>query len=62
MRQGQLEMEDAGMLRGIYSKISKAGFLLEPLTVEEQVLLFSLAKWIEEHVKKGVINGQKRNN
>ena len=51
MRQGQLEMEDAGMLRGIYSKISKAGFLLEPLTVEEQVLLFS-SKWIEEHVKK----------
>lgn len=52
MRQGQLEMEDVGMLRGIYSKISKEGFLLEPLTVEEQVLLFSLAKWIEEHVKR----------
>ncbi len=52
MKQGRLELEDAGMLRGIYSKISKEGFLLEPLTVEEQVLLFSLAKWIEEHVKR----------
>lgn len=52
MKQGQLELEDAEMLRGIYRKISKEGFLVEPLTVEEQVLLFSLTKWIEEHVKR----------
>lgn len=52
MRNGKLEPNDSDTLQSIYNKLTVNGELREPLTVEEQVLLFSVSKWIEKNVKK----------
>jgi len=57
MKNGQIEKEDAGRLREIYNKFDVHGQQMELLTTEEQVLIFSLAKWIENHMEELRENG-----
>lgn len=52
MKNGKLEPNDSDTLQSIYNKLTVNGELKEPLTVEEQVLLFSVSKWIKKNVKK----------
>lgn len=56
MKNGKLEPNDSDTLQSIYNKLTVNGELKEPLTVEEQVLLFSVSKWIKKNVKKGNMN------
>lgn len=52
MKNGKLEPNDSDTLQSIYNKITVNGELKEPLTVEEQVLLFSISKWIKKNVEE----------
>lgn len=52
MKNGKLEPNDSDTLQNIYNKLTVNGELKEPLTAEEQVLLFSVSKWIKKNVKK----------
>ena len=56
MKNGKLEPNDSDTLQSIYNKLTVNGELKEPLTVEEQVLLFSVSKWIKKNMKKGNMN------
>ena len=56
MKNGKLEPNDSDTLQSIYNKLTVNGELKEPLTVEEQVLLFSVSKWIKKNVKKDNMN------
>lgn len=47
MKNGKIEKEDADRLRAIYNKFNVHGIQTKPLTMDEQVLIFSLANWIE---------------
>lgn len=52
MKNGKLEPNDSDTLQSIYNKLTVNGELKEPLTAEEQVLLFSVSKWIKKNAKK----------
>ena len=52
MKNGKLEPNDSDTLQNIYNKLTVNGELKEQLTAEEQVLLFSVSKWIKKNVKK----------
>lgn len=54
MKNGKLEPNDSDTLQNIYNKLTVNGELKEPLTVEEQVLLFSVSKWIKKNVEEKV--------
>lgn len=54
MKNGKLEPNDSDTLQSIYNKLTVNGGLREPLTVEEQVLLFSVSKWIKKNVEEKV--------
>lgn len=51
MKNGQLERKDEDTLKEIYKKLAVDGYLKEPLTVEEQVLIYGISKWIRENVE-----------
>ncbi len=51
MKNGQLERKDEDTLKEIYKKLTVDGYLKEPLTVEEQVLIYGISKWIRENVE-----------
>lgn len=44
-------------IKGIYNKFDVHGQQIELLIMDEQVLIFSLAKWIEEHIEEIRKNG-----
>lgn len=48
MKNGYIEQLDADTLMEIYRKIDINGKLKEPLTTDEQVLIFCIAKSIKE--------------
>ncbi len=48
MTNGKIEPQDADTLLRIYRKIAPAGFTLDNLTIDEQVLIYALAKAISE--------------
>lgn len=48
MKNGYIELSDADVLMGIYRKIDVHGNLKEPLTTNEQVLIFCIAQSIKE--------------
>jgi len=50
MKKGHIERDDAQTLMDIYKKITPAGFLAKPLTIHEQVLIFAMAKSIEDGI------------
>lgn len=52
MKKGKLEPKDSDTLQSIYNKLTVNGELKEPLTAEEQVLLFSISKWIKKNVEE----------
>ena len=52
MKNGELEAKDSDTLQNIYNKLTVDGELREPLTVEEQVLLFLISKWIKKNVEE----------
>lgn len=52
MRNGKIKFNDASVLKEIYKKIDSTGFLKNPLSIEEQVLIFSLSKWIEDNYSR----------
>ncbi len=54
MKSGQLERKDEQTLKTIYKKITINGTLKEPLTVEEQVLIFGIAEWIGKNVEEEI--------
>lgn len=54
MKNGKLEPNDSDTLQSIYNKLTVNGELKELLTAEEQVLLFSVSKWIKKNVEEKV--------
>lgn len=48
MKNGYIEPSDADTLMGIYRKIDINGNLKEPLTTDEQILIFCIAKSIKD--------------
>lgn len=48
MKNSYIEPSDADVLMGIYRKIDGNGNLREPLTTDEQILIFCIAKSIRE--------------
>lgn len=52
MTNGKIELNDASILKEIYKKIDSTGFLKNPLSIEEQVLICSLSKWIEDNYSR----------
>ena len=48
MKNGYIELSDADPLMEIYRKIDINGNLKEPLTVNEQILIFCIAKSIHD--------------
>lgn len=48
MKNGYIELSDADALMAIYKKIDGEGGLKEPLTTNEQVLIFCIAQLIRE--------------
>ena len=51
MKNGKLERKDEDTLKEIYKKLTVDGYLKEPLTVDEQVLIYGVSKWIRENVE-----------
>ncbi len=55
MKNGYIEQSDADKLMGIYKKIDIiSGYLKEPLTTDEAVLIFCIAKSIRDEKIKEV--------
>lgn len=50
MKNGQIEIKDAEVLRSIYKKFDIYGNTKEPLTVGEMVLILSLSTWIRGNI------------
>ena len=50
MKRGKLELKDSDTLQDIYNKLTIDGYLKEPLTVDEQVLIYGISNWIRENV------------
>ena len=50
MKRGKLELKASDTLQDIYNKLTIDGYLKEPLTVDEQVLIYGISKWIRENV------------
>lgn len=48
MKDGIIEKKDGDTLLGVYKAINGNGYLRRPLTIHEQVLLFAIAKEIQE--------------
>lgn len=57
MKNGYIEPSDADTLMGIYRKIDMYGNLKEPLTTDEQILIFCIAKSIKEGKVKAEVEG-----
>ena len=57
MKNGYMEPPDADVLVGIYRKIDINGNLKEPLTANEQILIFCIAKSIREGKEKAEVEG-----
>lgn len=57
MKNGYIEPSDADTLMGIYRKIDISGNLKEPLTTDEQILIFCIAKSIREGKVKTEVEG-----
>lgn len=57
MKNGYIEPSDADTLIGIYRKIDMYGNLKEPLTTDEQILIFCIAKLIKERKVKSEVEG-----
>lgn len=57
MKNGYIEPSDADTLMGIYRKIDLYGNLKEPLTTDEQILIFCIAKSIKEGKIKAEVEG-----
>lgn len=57
MKNGYIEPSDADTLMGIYRKIDINGNLKEPLTTDEQILIFCIAKSIKEGKVKAEVEG-----
>lgn len=53
MKRGKLELKDSDTLQDIYNKLTIDGYLKEPLTVDEQVLIYGISKWIRENEVEG---------
>lgn len=55
MKNGDLEAKDAETLKKIYNKIDvMTGTVSDnPITLDEQILLFCIAEWIERNVHEG---------
>ena len=51
MKRGKLELKDSDTLQYIYNKLTIYWYLKEPLTVNEQVLIYGVSKWIRENVE-----------
>lgn len=57
MKNGYIEPSDADTLMGIYRKIDINGNPKEPLTTDEQILIFCIAKSIREGKVKAEVEG-----
>ena len=57
MKNGYIELSDADTLMEIYRKIDINGNLTEPLTANEQILIFCIAKSIREGKVKAEVEG-----
>lgn len=57
MKNGNIELSDADTLMGIYRKIDMYGNLKQPLTTDEQILIFCIAKSIKEGKVKTEVEG-----
>lgn len=57
MKNGCIELSDADVLMKIYRKIDINGNLKEPLTADEQVLIFCIAKSIRDGKAKAEVEG-----
>lgn len=57
MKNGHIEPSDADTLMEIYRKIDINGNLKEPLTANEQILIFCIAKSIREGKVKTEVEG-----
>lgn len=57
MKNGYIEPSDADVLMGIYKKIDIYGRLKEPLTTDEQILIFCIAKLIRGGKVKAEVEG-----
>lgn len=57
MKNGYIEPSDADELMGIYRKIDINGNLKEPLTTDEQILIFCIAKSIRDGKIKAEVEG-----
>lgn len=51
MKNGIPEKSDADTLMDIYKKLNIDGTLNRPITTDEQVLIFCLAKWARESLR-----------
>lgn len=57
MKNGYIEPSDTDALMGIYRKIDMYGNLKEPLTTDEQILIFCIAKSIRDGKIKAEVEG-----
>lgn len=57
MKNGYIEPSDADVLMKIYRKIDINGNLKEPLTTDEQILIFCIAKSIKDGKVKAEVEG-----
>lgn len=57
MKNGYMEPPDADVLVGIYRKIDINGNLKEPLTANEQILIFCIAKSIRDWKVRAEVEG-----
>ena len=57
MKNGYIEPSDADVLMEIYRKIDINGNLKEPLTTDEQILIFCIAKSIRDGKVKVEVEG-----
>lgn len=57
MKNGYIEPSDADVLMEIYRKIDINGNLKEPLTMDEQILIFCIAQSIRDGKVKAEVEG-----
>jgi len=51
MKDGKIERSDAAVLMAIYRKIDIDGYVREPVTTDEMITLFAIAKALEKGFK-----------
>ena len=57
MKNGYIEPSDSDTLMEVYRKIDISGNLKEPLTTDEQILIFCIAKSIRDGKVKAEVEG-----